>query len=73
VAAIIGSRTFTLIFIIYHQSLPYSFLNQDAAMKRFKFYQKNNGKSVRVTPELVKMVVRSELNVKQTQKKKKTK
>jgi hypothetical protein len=38
-------------------------------MKRFKFYHRKNGESIRVTPELVKKVIVSEFNLKQTQKK----
>ncbi|XP_046651760.1 uncharacterized protein LOC124342696 isoform X1 [Daphnia pulicaria] len=43
----------------------------DATMKRFKFYHRNNGEFVHVTPELVKKVIVSEFNLKQTQKKRK--
>ena len=42
-------------------------------MKRFTFYQQRNGECIRVTPELVKQIIRSEFNVKQTQKKNKEK
>jgi len=42
-------------------------------MKRFTFYRQRNGECVRVTPELVKQIIRSEFNVKQTQKKNKEK